>query len=177
MSIYTGNNFKFYVLYKIQASKERKKMNIPKLGQTITTKITKPAAKKLQTGAAIDTFEKTAKNAVQKLNKKFVEIIGTDSIPVYKSVDDFKKPIFGFIGKSQAEQALLHNSSDDIQKATLKAIQSEPYSISEYAMKYDPKKTLTLGLKNSSETLKLKAYNNECSSAIFNIFRLLEKIH
>ncbi len=188
-------------------------MNISKLGQTVTTKISKPAAKKLQTGTMSDTFEKTTQKAAQKINEKFLEIVGTDNIPIYKSTSDFKKPVLGFIGKSQADQALQFNSSVDTQKATLECVKNikkyleqqiadknvaktsktigsafcefkngvtldvyEPYSFSEYAMKYDPKKILTLGLNNSKEQIALKAYNQECNSAIFEFFRILEHL-
>lgn len=188
-------------------------MNIPKLSQTVTSKIAKPAAKKLQTSTMSDTFEKTTQKAAQKINKKFIEILGTDNIPIYKGTNDFKKPLLGFIGKSQADQALQFNSSDDVQKATLECVKNvkkyleqqiadknvtitsktmgstfcefkngltldvyEPYSWSEYSMKYDPKKILTLGLKGSKEQLMLKAYNQECNSAIFEFFRILERL-
>ena len=159
-----------------------------------------------------DLFEKKITTSTKESSQFFAEILKTE-VPAYKTLDDFKKPILGFIGKSQAEQALAFKSSGEIQQQTLNCIQLaanyiiqqteagnvaktensmgsaycefnngitvEAYEdprLSNYALKYSPLKTLTLGLKGSYEKIVLQAYDNACNAAIFKIFDLIEKI-
>lgn len=158
-----------------------------------------------------DTFEKALNTVKTKTAQIFSQILDTDNIPVYKSAEDFERPILGIIGKSQIDKALAFNSSNEVQGQTLKCIEDvqkyiaeqvkannvskavnnyasayckfnngisvtvhEPYRVSDYAMKYDPLKTLTLQFDSSNEELYLKAYNNECDAAISKIFGMIE---
>lgn len=69
-----------------------------------------------------DTFTKSV-SFTGGHDKRFQEILNLEDLPEYKESKDFKKPLLGFIGKSQAQQACEYNSSKEIQQKTLKCIQ------------------------------------------------------